>query len=225
MMKKSFESKLLTAAAAGTVAALPAAADAALVVVNGPIKVAMSDPAGSTSWDVDRDGNADFAIINRDSTDIEYLSVTSAGMNGRGFVGTAGNKPAVVELGFGVTVGPTLATNIWGLADTGRQVGAHTVTFSAPALGQSWLTRTQEPVFVGFRFDSGRGLQYGWASMQLDFDGSRTSLTVHQWAYETAPDTAVVAGTVDAPASGIAALTMLGLGAAGMRRWRAKTVA
>ena len=56
--------------------------------------------------------------------------------------------------------------------------------------------------------------------MFLDLDSSRTSLTIEQWAYETTPDTDVIAGTVNAPSSGVAALTLLGLGAAGLRRWR-----
>jgi MYXO-CTERM domain-containing protein len=210
------------AVAAGAAASLPVTAAEAAVIVGsgGPITVAMDDRAGSVVWDVDGDGAPDFHIVNRDATDIEYLSISSVSLNGRGFVGNASDKPGVVELGFGAAVGPTLAVNTWGLADAVREVGAHTATYSSPARGFSWLTRVQQPVLVGFRFDSGAGLQYGWASMQLDFNGGQTALTIHQWAYESEPDTAVTAGQVDAPASGLAALTLVGLGAAGLRRHR-----
>ena len=75
---------------------------------------------------------------------------------------------------------------------------------------------------MGFRFDSGRGDQYGWAAMRLDLTSGPATLFIDQWAYETEPDKAIIAGTIDAPASGLAALTLLGLGAAGLRRYRAQ---
>ena len=222
-----FERKLGLAATAAAAASLPvAAAEAALIVGSGgPITVAMDDRPGSTVWDVDRDGSADFHVVNRSARGIDYLSISSVGLNGRGFVGPARAQPAVTELPSGARIGPALATNYWGVADDLRQVAGHTVTFSEPALGVSWLTQSDQPVLIGFRFDSGRGLQYGWASVLVDFDGGQTALTIQQWAYESEPDTAVAAGQVNAPASGLAALTLLGLGAAGLRRHRRRKAA
>ena len=77
---------------------------------------------------------------------------------------------------------------------------------------------------IGFRFDdgTGAGLNYGWAV--LNFDRHSGSVTIPEWTYETEDDTAVHAGTqgtvVPVPASIVPAITLLGLGAAGMRKWR-----
>jgi MYXO-CTERM domain-containing protein len=46
------------------------------------------------------------------------------------------------------------------------------------------------------------------------------SLTVRNWAYEDEPDTAIHVEPIPAPPAGVAALTLLGLGAAGVRSWR-----
>ena len=221
MLKENFVHKMILAVLTGAAVSLPATANAVLQVGSGPITVSLADPIGQTVWDVDGDGNADFHIVNEDSGSVEFLAITSAGLNGRGFAGPATDQAAITRVSFGGQIGRTLATGTWGLWGAGsRIVGNHTAVHSNGHPGLSWLLEAEEQVLVAFRFDSGRGLQYGWAAMFLDLDSSRTSLTIEQWAYETTPDTDVIAGTVNAPSSGVAALTLLGLGAAGLRRWR-----
>ena len=227
MVEAVFQQKILVVAAASLSLSVPVTAQAIVQEGASRIAVAMSDPDGPTMWDVDGDGSADFNIVNRGeptgAPEFEFLSITSAGLNGRGFIGTDSNGGGILGLNSGVSVGPTLATGVWGVSDLGlRQVGAHTVTLSEPGFGLSWLTQSQQTLFVGFRFDSGRGDQYGWAAMRLDLTSGPATLFIDQWAYETEPDKAIIAGTIDAPASGLAALTLLGLGAAGLRRYRAQ---
>lgn len=75
----------------------------------------------------------------------------------------------------------------------------------------------QDPVrgFVGFFFsDQERNYHYGWIDVSMPADAS--SLTIHAYAYESDPDTPVVAGAVPLPSS----LLLLGTGALGVLAYR-----
>jgi hypothetical protein len=75
------------------------------------------------------------------------------------------------------------------------------------------------PHKIGFRFDVDGQDHYGWANILLQ--GARHKrLEVTQWSYETDPDTPIHISAVPAPPAGVAALTLLGVGAAGLRGWR-----
>ena len=78
---------------------------------------------------------------------------------------------------------------------------------------------------IGFKFASGSNSHFGWAQLTIG-SGPYYSVSIDEWTFDTNPDTPVHVGTraseVPVPSSGIAALTLLGLGAAGLRaqRWR-----
>lgn len=213
------------AAAAGTVA-LPVAADAALVTKNQLLGASTSDAVGTTAWDVDGDGQVDFTIVREDSAGQWGLHLTSAGQNGLGFVGADSAEPGIIGLSSGFRVGPTLASHTWGAANVGsRLLAAKTVsTFSPGEFGSGWVVQREGDTKVGFSFISSGNILYGWAVFDIQLDTDQADFSIKQWTYETEPDTAVSVGTTATPVplagSGLHALALLGLGAAGMRALR-----
>ena len=146
MLKENFEHKMILAVLTGAAVSLPATANAVLQVGSGPITVSLADPIGQTVWDVDGDGNADFHIVNEDSGSVEFLAITSAGLNGRGFAGPATDQAAITRVSFGGQIGRPLATGTWGLWGAGsRIVGNHTaVTATATrAFPGCWKPRSK----------------------------------------------------------------------------------
>jgi hypothetical protein len=74
---------------------------------------------------------------------------------------------------------------------------------------------------IGFRFDRGLGtdLNYGWAKVEWDLSNQGSeSFTITEWAWETDPGKPIHA--VPAPAAAVSGLSLLAMGAAGVRRQR-----
>lgn len=72
---------------------------------------------------------------------------------------------------------------------------------------------------VGFVFGDTAATYYGWAQITLQ-SHPHISITVNKWAYNDAAGQPVHVDPVPAPPAVVGALTLLGLGAAGMRKWR-----
>ena len=74
--------------------------------------------------------------------------------------------------------------------------------------------------FVGVRFNNyhepGAPQHYGFANFEL----TNGALTIKSLAYDDEPETPVHVQAIPAPSAGVAALTLLGMGAAGLRRMR-----
>lgn len=81
---------------------------------------------------------------------------------------------------------------------------------------------TEGSNLVGFVFGSPSGSHYGWAQITLQAHPF-ISITVDKWAYNDEAGQPVHVDPVPAPPAALSALTMLGLGAAGMRAWRKRT--
>jgi hypothetical protein len=70
--------------------------------------------------------------------------------------------------------------------------------------------------FVGFRFDNGSGVEYGWARLTMDgTPGNSFTLVDYAWADV---GTSITAGQVPEPGS----LALLALGGAGLLAWRSR---
>ena len=89
-------------------------------------------------------------------------------------------------------------------AGAGAQIGYDMIGFGAGQNG-----------YIGFRFNTPGGLEYGWATINIDPATQR--VTISEWAYNNTPN-----APVQVPEPSTAALTLLGLGAAGVRAWRAR---
>ncbi|MDP0499827.1 MAG: hypothetical protein Q7P63_06965 [Verrucomicrobiota bacterium JB022] len=119
----------------------------------------------------------------------------------------------VASLAEGVEISASLLTN----ADSGL-----TLTSSS---GPGWHWRQflfGEAGFIAFEFDSGNGVQYGWANVTLNVG----QITINSWAWADAGETLTVGQTESTPAvpepkETMAALGLLAAGAAGMRRYLA----
>lgn len=82
------------------------------------------------------------------------------------------------------------------------------------ALSQ-WLTAGTG--FVGFRFDSGAGVQYGWARLTMDSGVPVHNFTLVDYAYGS-PGQSIQTGQTAVPEPG--SLGLLAVGAIGLLAWR-----
>lgn len=72
-----------------------------------------------------------------------------------------------------------------------------------------------ETGFVGFRFNGGSGMQYGWARIHMDEGAPGNSFTLIDYAWAD-PGITISTGQVPEPGS----LALLALGGAGLMAWR-----
>lgn len=104
-----------------------------------------------------------------------------------------GNDYYVRSFELGDSIGPGAVTTSTGYGI----VTANYLNFGA-------VDTENYPQFAGIRLDIGGSTHYGWVRMQtspVDFPGSGAPIppltaTIFEWAYETDPDTAIIAGDV-----------------------------
>lgn len=241
-MEKQFSKSEKLAALGCTLSSiylLPAASvQAAVVVNNTPITFNLGD--SPVFWDVDGDGNDEYMFHAGTGTYSSYSAnldtfntFASTSLGGRGMVqattATGGDDLAPLSPAF--MVGPSLVSGyLWG---SSQQTYRTVVSSGGTQVGRDF----DDSGFVGggaqyfgFRFDRAGQTHYGWAEINIDLSGAPGGFTVVRWGYEDQPDTALpVAGgaTPAAPATPVPVggfpligLTMLGMGAAGLRELR-----
>jgi PEP-CTERM putative exosortase interaction domain len=79
--------------------------------------------------------------------------------------------------------------------------------------GGQW--RSADTAFVGFRFNGGTGIHYGWARLTMNGSGSGNTFTLVDYAWGDV-GTALTTGQIPEPGS----LGLLALGGIGLMAWR-----
>jgi hypothetical protein len=189
---------------------------------------------GFRQFDMDGDGNNDFAIW-----------AYSASYNGNNGVAAAygpfsgsnqefgGGSDDLPKLASGFTLGPSIPSGSWtsSVMSTGNDV----VFGPGSGAGAGWTGGVNETGFVGVRFRNASGMHYGW--IRLQSNPTTGTITVLQYAYESCPNTAISVGATTggavcaAPvpksipvmgplAYGLTSLALGGLGLGSLRRRR-----
>ncbi len=154
----------------------------------------------------------------------------SARLNGQGMVASSNSVARSLifmqRLPKGFYVGPTLATYNSYRPGYPPQWGFHPpihVALARDTVSQYGpLVLRRGDNYVGFRFSNGIDQQklYRWAVINIDVTPGSGGVTIKEWAYSDIADTPIY--TADVPEPSTPALTLLGLGAAGLRAWRAR---
>ncbi len=233
-MSLKFSAKSQTLIAVSATVLSPAAVNAAIVHITGaPVSMSLAAPVGAiVPWNVDGAGNAEFELrhafhssygAGRTFYDDSVHIASNGPLNGRGFVAYSTGSIAA-GLPRSNRVGPTLAPGLtFGSTGASHQIVhvgddnyGHGPFTNAPGQG---FFGVQPGKYIGFAFDPGDGLHYGWAKAEFVADAYDSALTIREWAYETKPGTAIHVGSVPVPAVA-PGLALLAMGAAGIRSWR-----
>jgi hypothetical protein len=222
---KTFSEKIqLVATSLPAFCLLPAVAQGAIITVTGaPVSMTLAGPDGDTvAWDVDGAGGVDFQLHRYVNPGFyREVHIESTGLNGRGLVapGTCTCMPLPISRSF--RVGPTRYGYYWGYSNTYRI--AMSTYSGAATVGIDFYNGGFIPGknLFGFRFLSGSDILYGFG--EIDLDLANGVVTITQWAYNTVPDGQIhVTGFESVPVPSTPALTLLGLGAAGLVAWRTR---
>ena len=198
------------------------------------------------TWSVDGTNRTFELFIQQGDSSNTHLVLKShtlfAGLLGRGLVKTNSqiNNSGFVKLPAGFVVGPTLAAGYL-LPAGGSQSYRNLLSksFDADAIGIDANAKnftSGADGFFGFRFtDAGLANQfYGWAELNLNTTSPGTA-TINRWAYESCTGQSITAGATSGgattcggstvPEPDALSLTLLGLGAGGVRAWRKRKLA
>ena len=221
----TFERSLLAYALAGGAATTGASG---AIVYSGVQNQSMALTVGNTlAINLDGDTNDDFSLryVDPNSSDSSApFQLEIAPVSGSEVVGT-GQKVGTAGVAAALSAGSTI--------DSGSQWGGNA---SIKVLAQfdkangtgsnTWAGLSNR--YIGGRVEtapsSGQYL-YGWIQLSVPGNalsgGNPTSVTVHDWAYETTVDQSILAGsTTSVPGGG--AMALLSLGASGLGHWRSR---
>ncbi len=158
------------------------------------------------SLDINNDATPDFVIS------AETISGSTSGVSYTGIgvvISTAGNNAVVGGPGTLLPADYASALNLYTMIDNTSayvqassssgipivMAGTGTAGGLLPITAGNWLGQSDK--FLGLRFEAGGNTYYGWA--RLDVDGTGSSFTIKDYAYESTPDAGISAG--DQPVS------------------------
>ncbi len=223
------------ALATGSLSALSVlsfSAQAAIIFYDTPIGpiTTFPPPSTNTTWDVDGKGGAEFRLkgVGYTSRGTARAMLTSDGLNGRGLIQqlvTNGQGGYNAQGGYvfqnlrpNFLIGPTLAKGYgFGYFNNTNRKLASSKSFSHQIAGSAVGFGSGVNGYFGFQFTSGGDTFYGWA--ELNIDGPNLSYTINRWAYNENPGGLIQPGQT-IPEPDTLSLTLLGLGAGGVRAWR-----
>ncbi|MEZ5502378.1 MAG: hypothetical protein R3E50_06855 [Halioglobus sp.] len=207
-------------------------------VVNGAGTFIGSSSTGFVQFDMDGDGNNDFAVWNySDGNNGVAVAYGPYSSTNQMFGGGSDDLP---KLSAGFTIGPSFSTSSWtsGVMNSGNDV----VFGPSNGAGSGWTGGVNELGFIGVRFENASGTHYGWICLQSDPTPGSALMQANSYAYESTPNTPIrmgdtgngivqcssaapVAPSVPVPvmgplAYGLTSLALGSLGLAGLRRRR-----
>lgn len=241
----SLEAKLaLTSGSLTALYALPQLAMAGPVFANTPLSIAMYDNT-SVGWNVDGTGgeefqlNGFFGFMGSNG----YGAIELDGYATAALVQTTGQSGGQFQkLSSGFVVGNTLAPGYqFGNTNTLAQL-ATAATYSygyagppASAIVDAIGFMDGGSGFFGFRFKDVAGIHYGWAELTITLNADSTTAAISTWCYGSDVGESVMVGSCVAdqqpgdngdsgnvPTPPIPSLVLLGMGAMGVQRWRAR---
>lgn len=212
----------LAASAAG-VAALSSVQPAQAKIIYTPAHQALT---GSVPIDLDHDGEADIAFVNRTNvlgtfTFSSFLGVQYAVSSAiPQFVATG--KADAVALRGGARIGPgrhfRSGASLWDKLIQGFPTNhsSRTYWFGQWANGGKGLKHR----YLGIKFTINGSSHYGWARISVSISGNKATSLLTGYAYETIANKPIVAGATKGPDVVVAPTTLgdLAAGASGLHR-------
>ena len=239
----SLDRRLLAYAIAGSTIVGGASIAQAGIISSGELNLSLVTEGAV--FDLDGDSEPDIGIgLDSSATAIVGLgmavrSLDTAAMpsgtdysgivvNGTATAELVGVKDAAANLSGGFLIADTLAANSWGTYVAGDAPSAKIQTWDATtgqAFEGNFAGATEK--YVGFRLhlSSNEDLVYGWAKLSIlgDLDDypANGDLILHEWAYESTPNTPIAAGSAAVPEpTSLAIFAMGGVGVAAWKRRR-----
>ena len=241
----SLDRRLLAYAIAGSTIVGGASIAQAGIISSGELNLSLVNESGFAGFDLDGDSNEDIVFLfDTNPTAIVGLGMAvrpldtgamPSGTDYSGIVvnGTAtseqvGVKDAAANLSGGFLIADTLAANSWGTGEYEGTPVAKIQTWDATtgqAFEGNFAGATEK--YVGFRLhlSSNEDLVYGWVKLSIlgDLDDypSNGDIILHEWAYESTPNTPIAAGSAAVPEpTSLAIFAMGGVGVAAWKRRR-----
>lgn len=161
------------------------------------------------AFDFDGNGAVDLTISGSGREAVtSYMYVTQQGRNQvwslAGGSGGLDNGSHALALVAGSSLGPTLTSELpvigWHNDDDTKGFSIlMEADFGRPVSGDFFPSSLFEKKYLGFRFESERGIHYGWMELSAyGFYGEH--IYAYSWAYESEPDTALIVGQIPEPA-------------------------